>query len=30
MDKVLKVIQLHEYDFSTDFTILLYALAGQI
>jgi hypothetical protein len=30
MDKVLKLIQLHEYDFSTNFTTLLYALAVQI
>jgi hypothetical protein len=29
-DKVLKMIQLHEYDFSTNFTTLLYALAVQI
>jgi hypothetical protein len=30
IDKVLKIIQLHEYDFSTNFTTLLYALAVQI
>jgi hypothetical protein len=30
MDKFLKMIQLHEYDFSTNFTPLLYALAVQI
>jgi hypothetical protein len=30
MDKVLKIIQLHEYHFSTNFTPLLYALAVQI
>jgi hypothetical protein len=30
MDMVLKMIQLHEYDFSTNFTTLLYALAFQI
>jgi hypothetical protein len=30
MDKVLKIVQLHEYDFSTKFTTLFYALAVQI
>jgi hypothetical protein len=30
MDKVLKIIQLHEYHFSTNFTPLLYTLAVQI
>jgi hypothetical protein len=30
MDKILKMIQLHEYDFSKKFTTLLYALVVQI
>jgi hypothetical protein len=30
MDRVLKIIELHEYQFSTNFTPLLYALAVQI
>jgi hypothetical protein len=30
MYKVFKMIQLHEYDFPTNFTTLLYALPVQI
>jgi hypothetical protein len=30
MDKVLKMIKLHEYHFPTNFTPLLYAVAVQI
>jgi hypothetical protein len=30
VDKVIKIIKLHEYHFPTNFTQLLYALAVQI
>jgi hypothetical protein len=30
MDKVLKMYQLHEYHFYTNYTLLFYALAVQI